>query len=250
MQAHILKGETAIFDALAGGPAAGEGLAIYARAYPARLLEALANIYPGLHAMAGDATLLRFVEAQPPREANLRWYGEAMASWLRGLQPAPPAEWAAMAELEWALAMVFEAGDASPVTRADLAVFAAEDWPWLVLRPVPAWRCLSLPAGLVALRHRLLQGRGPGRLPDRAVPAGDWVLWRQSLDVQQRSLQAEEAVLVAGLREGAHLAGLCERLAVIRPPGEVAARLMGWIELWLEQRWIAAIEVGTAGSGG
>lgn len=250
LQAHILDGGMTVSGLLATDTDQTTGLDIYVEAYRNRLLEALTSLYPGLQALAGDTVLLRFIAEHPPRVANLRWYGGALAEWLRSRKPPCPAVWPAMAELEWALAMVYEVGDVALAHRGDLAGLPAIDWPRLVLRPVPGWRLLRLPADLVARRHLLLDGLAAGDL----IPAGPvvaehdgvlpfWVIWRQGLVVQQRVLGAEEAVLAQALQDGESLARLCERLACLHPAREVPARLLGWIELWLGQAWLGAIEL-------
>src|SRR5271165_3681360 len=92
---------------------AEQRLAIYERAYRLRLLEALHTDYPGLHALAGDdefdAIGRAFIDVQPSRFYNLRWYGGDLPGFLRSAESFREyGVLAEMADFEWALSTAFD----------------------------------------------------------------------------------------------------------------------------------------------
>ncbi|MHC1480729.1 HvfC/BufC family peptide modification chaperone [Frateuria aurantia] len=240
LQAHILDGDPGILDLLRTDGDPASGLDIYASGYRSRLLEALVDSYPGLHALVGDAPLLEFIARHPPQVSNLRGYGGALAGWLRQ-RPHGREAAASMADLEWALATVFLAADGPVATRQQLAEIPPEKWPGIRFRPAAASCRLSLPAGLVDWRRQLLEGAAPAELERLGRPES-WLLWRQDHVVRQRPLHAEEVMLMDGVSQGESLASLCERLAGLHPPGEVPLRLVEWVGRWLDEGWIAALQ--------
>ena len=90
---------------------------VYADAYVLRLSEALRCNYPALHQALGDAdfeTMAQaYIDRHPSAHASIRWYGAALASFLREAQP-----WCAvpvlseLAEFEWAIRHTIDAADA------------------------------------------------------------------------------------------------------------------------------------------
>ena len=126
----MLNGDGAIAAAIVDSPPLPtlERLGIYRNAYQVRLIEALDDTYPRLHAVLGDEVFValghEFIAAQPSVHRSIRWYGGELGQFLE--RRAPYAEQPILAELallEWdALAEVFDSADAVPIVpRAALA---------------------------------------------------------------------------------------------------------------------------------
>ena len=71
LQSHLLGGPSSIADAIADAPplSVADRLGIYRNAYRVRLIEALDDTYPVLHALLGDEVFValgeEFVSAHP-----------------------------------------------------------------------------------------------------------------------------------------------------------------------------------------
>ena len=120
--------------------AAGE-LGIYAFAYGARLRDALRADHPKLAAALGsarfDEVVDGYVAARPPSAWSLRELGAELGRHLDGAADAPP--WAGdLARLERARVEVFDAADAAPLGRDDLAALPPDALATLALAWVPA----------------------------------------------------------------------------------------------------------------
>ncbi|MFO1057510.1 MAG: hypothetical protein U1E53_11150 [Dongiaceae bacterium] len=135
-----------------------------------------------------------------------------------------------MAAFEGALADAFDAADAWHAAVAALAAVAAEDWPGLRLVPHPAAIPLSLPVDAPALWAAIERGEAAEEMA--AAGPGDWLVWRDDLDVRFRPLPPEEAAGFAAMADGADFALLCETVAGV--VGEEAAppRVVAMVQLW------------------
>jgi hypothetical protein len=220
----------------AGGRAGVERrLQVYRHAYGARLREALAADHPKLAALAGEdgfaALAAAYVAVHPSRSFSLRRLGAALPGFLAATPPwsAQP-ELAAMAAFEEALADAFDAADAPVLPVTALAEVAATDWPGLrlVLHPASIRLCLAVDA---AALWRALE-RGEPASEDAATTAGDWLVWRQGLEVRFRPLPPDEAAAFGALDEGADFAGLCETVAAVAGAAAAPLRVVELVQLW------------------
>jgi hypothetical protein len=77
-----------------GPPVADERLAIYQRAYRARLIETLHGMFPRLRRAVGvplfDEFAVAFLEAEPPRGWTLERLAETFPQWLAETKPDEP----------------------------------------------------------------------------------------------------------------------------------------------------------------
>lgn len=103
-------------------------LAVYRNNVVGSLVDALAETFPVVQALVGDAFFRAmaavFVRRAPPRSRILALYGEALPAFIEGFAPARPLPYLAdMARLELACVRAFHAADAEPA--ADEAVTRA-----------------------------------------------------------------------------------------------------------------------------
>src|SRR3984893_8547971 len=95
LQSHLLGEASSIVDAIVDAPPLPipERLGIYRNAYRVRLIEALDDTYPVLHAVLGDEVFLalgeEFVAAHPSVHRSIRWYGGELAEFLGQISPYP-----------------------------------------------------------------------------------------------------------------------------------------------------------------
>lgn len=166
---------------------AGQRLAIYRDGYFARLIECLADDYPGVRDALGaevfEALCKDFIVAHPPRSASLNHYGAPFAAYCAARSERWRGVVSDLARLEWALVGAIHA-DAERVLGADdLARLTPDDWQRVRLRPSPALRVLVLDHPVNRLYQAHIEGR-PVRSSLRrrrnvlAVCRRDTELWR------------------------------------------------------------------------
>ncbi|MGH0038423.1 MAG: putative DNA-binding domain-containing protein [Myxococcota bacterium] len=223
---------------------------IYANAYFFRIRDALATEYEALAAALGEAgfhdLVTAYLIAHPSRDPSLRWVGRALPGFLADAAGAAAFRrrwpWAPdLARLEWALSGAFDAADARPLGRDDLARVEAGRWVDLVFALHPsvsllglAWpgpRLLSL--GLEG-SERVSEDEGGDARQTPAPEPTNVVVWRGRGTPRHRVVSDEEMELLEALRRGAPFGELCERAASVRGPDGAASRVAGWLAGWVE----------------
>jgi hypothetical protein len=198
MQDSILAGSAdpaLIAERIAGdGRLGGEDrLAIYARAYRARLLETLRAEYPALRLLVGDTVFDLFaadyVAASPPRDPRLQVFGAGFADHLAATRPegegslsALPAE---LARLERARSEVQRAAGVERLGPVRLSADAAL-LPGLRLRLPDSVRLLLLNFDFTDLLEAADKG-GPALVPREA--AAPTIVFRHGYRVRTRRIE-------------------------------------------------------------
>lgn len=245
LQRHVLSGDVAIVDAVKATPAvpAVTRLGVYSNAYRIRLAEALAANMPRLKELLGDeqfgTVAAAYVEAYPSQFASIRWFGDRLAQVLAQSQPAQP--WLAeLARWEWALAASFDASDATPVGVECLGSVAPDDWADLQLQFHPSVQFLELATNAQALFKSLSEEEKPPQpaMLDRPQP---WLLWRQDLKTQYRSLDPAEAAAIQIMRAGGTFGAMCEALCEWHDGDEVPMIAAGMLKRWIVEEQLIAV---------
>ena len=214
------------------GLIASGDLEVYAEMYWTRLLDALAEDVPKLHAALGHdrfgEVARAYLRDRPPSSFTLRDAGLGLADWLRGNPLVPP--WAAdLAALERALIEVFDGPDATPLAHADV-VALGDALPDLAVAWVPASVVVRLGWAVDELWSALDEEQPPFEpaVADRTV-----LVWRRDRSVLHRTLDADEAELAPPIAIGARFADVCEVLGGLH--GDAAgARAVELLVRWLE----------------
>jgi hypothetical protein len=218
-----------------GSLGADERLAIYARMYCARLIDALREDYPRLAAILGPEAFgtmaHEYVEARPSTHPSLRWFGAGLGDFLATcVDPTMPAYAADLARLEWTRLTVFDAADAGLLDVAALHRVAAEVWPSLRLQLVPALEILRVGWPV----HRIWEAAESGHV-DAWTRAETWLrVWRQGDRVFQATLDEVERTALAHVQAGDDFGTLCAGLASVVPEETVAATAGGLVLRWIE----------------
>ena len=169
------------------------------------------------------------------RSPSVRWFGARLADFLAGTAPYSALSAAAeMARFEWALGEAFDAPDDTPIQAADLMALPPEAWEELRLAPLRSLRQLTL-AHEVPQAWQRREEVEPGNLE---VTAGagptNWVIWRPERTSHFRSLEPDEAAMLAAMIEGQAFPELCESLVphvgADAAPAQAAGRLRSWVE--------------------
>lgn len=227
------------------GLGATERLAIYHRAYRARLREALCEAYDKTWSYIGDDMFAEladsYLAACPSPHNNLRWYGGSLAEHALQVFPGYPFI-AELARLEWSLGLAFDAEDQPPLTRTGLALVAPEAWGGLRFRLHPSARILAMDWNAVALWQAMAAGEEAPEPLQTAQPA-HWLVWRQAGQPHFRSLPALEAqalqAIAGGLPFGEMCGAMCEKSA---DTDATMLALAGYLQHWLAQELLTARE--------
>ncbi len=196
-------------------------LDVYRNAYYIRLQEALANNFPVLLAVLGDAafgrTTAAWLKARPSRHFALQCLGTDLADWLREQDRHTLAD---LAALEWAILRAFDAADAAPLPAPALADMAPESWSSLSVGPVPSLRLLSLSSNADAcwMAH-VRQHPMPPLQPSSPQPL---VVWRAARGPAVQRLTATQYAFLQELTASHNLEAACERLRRFVPTADIA----------------------------
>ena len=245
LQRHVLTGDAAIAAAVnstAAVPAATR-LGVYSNAYRIRLADALGDNMPNLRTFLGEeafqAIASRYIDEHPSKFASIRWFGDRLAHELERSHPGQP--WIAeLARWEWALAASFDAQDAPTVGIESLAAVAPGDWGDLRLEFHPSVQLLELRSNAQALFKAFADEQSPPEpaLLDSPQP---WLLWRQDLKTQYRSLEPDEAAAFDVVRNGGTFADMCEALCEWHEVETVPLLAAGMLKRWIVEELVTGL---------
>lgn len=243
-QQHLLAGDAAVLAAVRpGGIGAGRRLAIYHRAYRARLIDTLRDSFGHtlmyLGSDAFDDAALGHVERNPSCHASLRWYGESFPQSLSAAFAQQP-EVAELARLDWALRHAFDGPDAEPLALADLAALPPDAWGRIGFGLHPTSARLCLHHNTLALWQALDQDEAPPPAAPLAV-AGELLIWRRGHQPHFRSLQPLEAAALDHLQAGWSFARTCEALAADQGHADVAAATGALLRRWIDEGLLCSV---------
>jgi hypothetical protein len=219
-------------------PLAGRAphLAAYHHAYRARLVAALRANFPVLHRVLGDEgfaeVAMAYLADHPSRQPSIRWFGDQLASWLAARPDAlPHPALVDLAAMEWALGTSFDAADALPLSHAALAALPAARWPALRFAAHPSVALLQLRWAIEPIWQALTDDETAVTAEPTPCPH-QLLIWRRGLETCWRSLDTEEAALLAACLAGKPFIALCEQAAESGIDGaaeRVALALRRWI---------------------
>lgn len=244
-QRHVMHGHERIVDAVGGTPRvpAALRLSIYSEAYRLRLTDALASTLPRLQQLMGNdqfaAIAREYIDLSPSTYPSIRWFGDQLPLLLQRSFPDQP--WLAeLACWEWAIAAAFDGADAEPVEVEALAAVAPDQWPSLRFQFHPTVQCLQMRTNAPVL-FKALSAEAP--LPDGvALDAPQpWLIWREDLKTQYRSLTADENAALEVMRAGGTFEALCDTLCAWHDLEAVPAQAAGLLKRWVVERMIVGV---------
>jgi hypothetical protein len=245
LQHHVLNGDAAIVDAVKGTAAvpAPTRLAVYSNAYRIRLADALGDNMPHLRELLGEdgfgAVAARYIDAHPSQFASIRWFGDRLAQELERSHSGQP--WVAeLARWEWALATSFDSQDARTVGIEALATVAPGDWGELRLEFHPSVQQLELMTNAQALFKALAEEQSPPQ-PAILEHPQSWLLWRQDLKTQYRSLEPAETAALTVVRGGGSFGEMCATLCEWHEADEVPLVAAGMLKRWLVEELLVGL---------
>jgi hypothetical protein len=245
LQQHVLNGDAAIAAALNGTAAVpvSTRLAVYANAYRSRLAEALSDNMSHLRDVLGeeefDTVANRYIDTYPSQVPSIRWFGHRLAEQLASSHRDRP--WIAeLARWEWALAASFDAQDATAAGIESLAAVDPGEWGELRLEFHPSVQQLELKTNAPALFKALSEER-PAPEPALLDHPQSWLLWRQDLKTQYRSLEPAESAALVVVRKGGTFGEMCEALCEWHEADDVPLTAAGMLKRWIVEELIVRL---------
>jgi hypothetical protein len=247
LQQHLVGEPSAIADAIVDAPplAVDERLGIYRNAYGVRLIEALDDTYPVLHAVLGDEDFAElgeeFIAAHPSVHRSIRWYGSELADFMFRCPPfSEQPILSEIARFEWKLAEVFDAPDAAVLGRESLQAVEPQAWPDLAFRFHPSVRRMTLEWNTVNVWQAANGDQEPPQ-PEPAPQPVQWLLWRQDLKNYFRSLDAAEGSALDAAQRGLSFVDLCAAMADSLTEEEIPLRAATLIGTWADSGIIVGL---------
>lgn len=238
-----------------------ERLEIYNRQYWLRVMDALAEDFPALEAVMGQAQFKelsrQYLVAHPSRSFTLRNLGSSLPTWL-----AEHREYAGdravlaldVAHLEWAYAEAFDLAERLPIGAEEIASLDTDAH--LSLQPHLRLLELRYPVDDLVLRvHQSLRrerafnpsaketnSSEDGALPE-LQPCDTWLaVHRHELSVFYKRLAREEYRMLAALADGNSLGTALEAafLHAELEPEEQTENVAAWFRNWTELGWLCS----------
>jgi len=227
-----------------------ERLEIYNRSYWFRILDCLAEDFPGVRAIMGVKRFRRMSEAYlaecPSRSFTLRNLGSRLGEWLRanpkwlGRESQLVLE---MVTLEWAHIEAFDGSQQAPLTPEELSRAGAE----LRLQLQPYIQLLALHYPVDDLVIAVRDGKRTSKMVAEMLgaPAADIyvAVHRFDYSVHYRRLEPEAYRLLSALRDGAVLMDAIEAAFAgsTMTEEQQAQSAQEWFGLWQSMGWFSSI---------
>ncbi|MEW8030436.1 MAG: DNA-binding domain-containing protein [Candidatus Thiodiazotropha sp.] len=224
-------------------------LNVYANAYLSRLKEVLTNDYPAVSmAISGDHFDLLtegYIQQHPSSFFSLRDFGCRFPDYLSGQvdtnSDIHDLAWLPeLAKFEWTLGQAFDATDCELVTEQEMSSIPADAWPMLRFEFCPCVRRIDLEWN-VPIIWKALTADPPLEVEPICTQTHAWLIWRQDLVTQFRSLEEDERLAFDSLCNGTTFNVACEILASQMDVDRVSMRAAGLLKGWIRQGLIAEV---------
>jgi hypothetical protein len=232
-----------------------ERLAIYNRAYFARLIECLRESYPVLAQTLGedafDSFAIDYLQQFPSRSYTLNHLGKDFPRYLAESRPTeedtPAPSWPDfvidLARLEWTYGEVFDGPgiEGQPTLSIEtLRAIPVEHWPEAIVTPVPCLRLLELHYP-VHRYYSAARRKKPVEIPE----PGETLLaiTRQNFVIRRFELSRPQFVLLEAITAGQSIGEAIGRAA--ESAGDdgtaFARKLRGWFRNWTAERLFLSV---------
>jgi hypothetical protein len=217
---------------------------IYRDMYLARLRDALASDYPALvHYLGDDAftgLVSGYVQAYPSRSYTLNRLGDHLPEYIESASALPRREFLYdLARLELAMSQAFDSEESPVLAPEAIAAVSPEAWERARLKPINAFRLLSLryPVNAYLQSVKEITAHPSMRRKNSWVVVfrRNYTLWRLELTRQAHDLLQS---LATGMCLGAALSDSLTRNR--RTVSEV--QLFSWFREWVAEGLFQAIE--------
>ncbi|MES9851096.1 MAG: DNA-binding domain-containing protein [Candidatus Thiodiazotropha sp. L084R] len=226
-------------------------LSVYTNAYTSRLKEVLMNDFPAVNMAIGsdqfDLLAGGYIQQNPSHSFTLRDFGRRFSHYLCEKVDTDPSyrdmSWLPeLAQFEWMLGQAFDAADCECFGEQGMASVPADEWPLLRFEFAPCVGRLDLKWNVPAM-WKALTADPPVKIDAiHETKPGGWLIWRQDLVTQFRSLEPDEQLVLDALRNGGTFNDACELLATRIDMEAVPMKAASLLKGWINQGLIAAVK--------
>ncbi len=249
-QQHVLAGSNEIVTYVTDRQTASgeQGLTVYVEGYRARLTEALATDFFGLHALLGEkgfeSMAHAYIAVHPSEHFSLRYLGSHLTEFFARTETYADRPFLReMAAFEWQLRSAFDAADADVCSVNDIEAIESPSWGHMRFDFHPSVKRLDLRWNVPAIWSAVESNRELPEPDAKDVPQ-PWLIWRQDLKTYFRSLAMDESVSLDALIAGQHFAQVCEQLCEWIEADSVATHAAHLLKRWVSDGLIASVSIG------
>jgi hypothetical protein len=217
-QAYLLNQRSKIKTAVMSTKhvSALERLDIYREAYYARLMDALCEDYPVLHALIGNEMMYQltnqYIHHYPSSFRSIRWYGKNLATYMRETLHYSTSPWLIeLAEFEWLLSMTFDVKDEESFHLEQMATIPPDSWYGLKFTLISSINKIKLNWNIVEI-WKGFHEEDKIVSPSKSNEIENWIVWRKDNKVQFSSLLKEEMYVLDAMERHSHFGSICEGL--------------------------------------
>lgn len=220
-----------------------EQLEVYREQFWLRHVHCLAEDFPVLHALVGEAKfealVADYLAAHPPKHFQLRHLGDRLADFLGARDDALLAN---LARLEWAYIDAFDAADAPPLDPNAVAAIPEDAWTNARLRLHPSLQLLRLAYPSHEMRAAWWEDRDARPIARVERAPATVAVYRRAFLLYTESMAPLAFEMLERLARGETLGAAGDSLA--QSSGEdVESKVGEWFARWAGLGWISAVEV-------
>jgi len=220
-------------------------LSVYTNGYRLRLNEVLENDYPATAMAIGEQQFEQlsdaYIDAHPSLYFSLREFGQHFDTFVSTLSQVENSPWLPqLALFEWKLGQAFDALDSKILTEQDLSTIGFEDWPELRFVVAPSVQKIDFTWNIPEM-WKNLTSQSPIAITARHTPSQTWLIWRENLITQFRSIEEDEQLALEALINGSTFQDTCEILGKIMEPEKVPLHAATLLKTWIAQGLINRI---------
>jgi uncharacterized protein (UPF0276 family) len=232
---------------------AKRGLAVYSDAYFLRILGVLADAFPALANVMGDArfseAMRAYIAQHPPTEVSIKFTGQHLPAFMTAYDASAlgvdARVLADLAAVEWARHDLFDAPDSrAPIGAGVLQELQPNDWEAVRFDVIQAVRLVPVAYDVGAV----IDAVAAKAVPDRPVERqGAYLVSRPSEDVHHAWLAPAPAAAFEHLQQGAGFgvvaAAAIAASAAAVDEAAVVHELVGHLAVWLDAGLINGLSV-------
>lgn len=223
------------------GSGARAGLAVYQNNYRAQLVGCLEVAFPQVRAWMGDDAFLyaavSHIDKHPPHAWTLDAYPDDFSSTLVELFPHNP-DIHELAWIETALTAAFVAGDAEPMSAADLANI---NWDSARLQLTPSLLTTRATTNAADIWWAMLEGKDRPEGQMLAEPCG-LIVWRRGFVSCLRTVDTLERDALVHMQANGSFNALCEMLVERLGESDGVAKGGALLANWIGSELITGVD--------
>ena len=211
-------------------------VSIYKNAYHARLVGVIDSDFPCLSKLLGDELYdplcQAYISAHPSHQPPINNFGAQLPEFIRHFEVLKNQAIAIeLCDLEWQLRTTFDAKNSVALPADYLQSIPSEKWPELTFMLSHGFNLRYFTMNTIEVWQALKSDETPEI--KKLEQTQTWMIWRQGLVTQFRSVEVDEACLLIAVQDGQNFESLCELLLEWWPEEHVPERAFQLLQNWI-----------------